>query len=211
MDFWERLDGVATRWDVLAHPFYQRWSAGELSAAELSLYAGQYAHAVRALAAASRDAADGAPGELAAELDEHAAEEEAHIAVWEGFSKAVDADPNAAPLPETAACVEAWAEPHRNPLQTLVALYAIEAAQPAIAQTKRRGLTQHYGFGANSAATAYFDVHVERDLVHAASGRRWIAERLVESDSDACLAVAEGVLEANWRLLDGVERAACAA
>ena len=51
MDLWQRLDDVADRWNVLSHPFYQRWSEGELSSSELAFYAGQYAHAVDALAA----------------------------------------------------------------------------------------------------------------------------------------------------------------
>src|SRR5256885_13158406 len=60
MDLWQRLDDVADRWNVLSHPFYQRWSEGELSSSELAFYAGQYAHAVDALAAAPRHAADDA-------------------------------------------------------------------------------------------------------------------------------------------------------
>ena len=61
MDLIARLDAVRARRDVLAHPFYQRWSEGELSSSELAFYAGQYAHAVDALAAASRHAEDVAP------------------------------------------------------------------------------------------------------------------------------------------------------
>ena len=53
MEFWDRLDAVAERFDVLRHPFYVRWSEGTLRRDELALYAGQYAHAVKALAAAA--------------------------------------------------------------------------------------------------------------------------------------------------------------
>jgi pyrroloquinoline quinone (PQQ) biosynthesis protein C len=82
----------------------------------------------------------------------------------------------------------------------LVALYAIESAQPAIAQTKRDGLLRHYGF-ATGPATAYFDVHVHRDVEHAAQGRVEL-ERLRPAASLATHA--EAVLRANWELLDGV-------
>ena len=47
---WERIERSRERWDVLRHPFYKRWSAGELSAEELARYSGQYRHAVEAIA-----------------------------------------------------------------------------------------------------------------------------------------------------------------
>ena len=31
---WERIEGSRRRWDVLNHPFYKRWTAGELTAEE---------------------------------------------------------------------------------------------------------------------------------------------------------------------------------
>jgi pyrroloquinoline-quinone synthase len=203
MDFWNRLDDVADRFDVLRHPFYVRWSEGALTSGELSLYAGQYAHAVEALAAGTRRAAALDPSATA---EEHATEEEAHVSLWGEFASAVGATP-AEPLPETEDCARAWAGRERGLLPTLVALYAIESAQPAISETKRAGLVEHYGH-APGPATAYFDVHAVRDVEHARAGREAIAARLHESDDhDELLAEAERVLAANWRLLDGVDRA----
>jgi pyrroloquinoline-quinone synthase len=207
MDLWQRLDAAAGRWNVLQHPFYTRWSNGDLRPSELSFYAGQYAHAVRALAGATRHAASLAPNAAAAaELESHAAEEESHIGLWERFGESVDADENATPLDETASCASAWCDPERGYLPTLVALYAIESAQPAISETKRIGLVEHYGFEAGDG-TEYFDLHAVRDVDHAASGRELIQAGLDSAvDADALVAEAQRVLEANWRLLDGVER-----
>ena len=202
MEFWDRLDAAAERFDVLRHPFYVRWSGGTLTPDELALYAGQYAHAVRALADAAGAVAD------SPERAAHAAEEEAHIELWDGFARAAGAG-SAPPLPETTDCVDAWADPNRPPLRTLVALYAIESAQPAISDVKRAGLVDLYGYSPGPA-TAYFDVHTERDLEHARAGREAIAELRDGPDDDALVAEAERVLAANWRLLDGVDRA-CAA
>lgn len=205
MDFWSRLEATADRWNVLRHSFYVRWSNGELSRDELSFYAGQYGHAVGALATATRHAADRAEGAAASELSQHAAEEEAHVDLWAQFAGAVGSEGAGDPLPETAACVDAWADESRDMLPTLVALYAIESAQPAISETKRAGLVEHYGMAPHSPATAYFDLHTVRDHEHADSGRAMIEERLDGADADALIAEAERVLEANWRLLDGVE------
>ena len=51
IDVWERIEQARERWNVLEHPFYQRWSAGELTADELADYSGQYRRAVEAIAA----------------------------------------------------------------------------------------------------------------------------------------------------------------
>jgi pyrroloquinoline quinone (PQQ) biosynthesis protein C len=91
--------------------------------------------------------------------------------------------------------------------RALAARYAIEAGQPAIAETKRDGLVDLYGFE-TGPATAYFDVHATLDHEHAAAHRASIDALLDDADEDALVAAARGVLEANWTLLDGVERLA---
>ncbi|HVL95588.1 MAG TPA: iron-containing redox enzyme family protein [Solirubrobacteraceae bacterium] len=205
MDFWSRLEAVRSRWDVLQHPFYQRWSAGELTRPELAAYAAEYRHAVVALADAAGGAAAQAEPALAAQLREHAAEEAGHVDLWDGFARAAGAAEDVAPAPETADCARVWAGEDRPLLESLVAMYAIESAQPAISETKLAGLREHYGY-ADGPATAYFELHATLDHEHAAAERALIEPRLAGADEAALLAEAERVLEANWRLLDGVER-----
>src|SRR3954451_14501695 len=110
MEIWDRLEAVSDRWNVLRHPFYVRWSDGELTPDELALYAGQYAHAVTALAKATRHAANAAPPEAEPEPAAHAAEEAAHVDLWWHFGDAVGAERAAAPETETAECAGAWAD-----------------------------------------------------------------------------------------------------
>lgn len=206
MEFWSRLEDIRERWNVLEHPFYQRWSMGELTRDELAVYAGEYRHAVVGLADAAAGAADQAGPELQGALRRHAAEEASHVEMWDGFADAFGGDTDRAPAPESAACAQAWAgDGERDLLTSLVALYAIESAQPAISQTKLDGLRAHYGVQ-DGPATAYFELHAELDKEHAAAERKLIEPRLPDADVDALLAEAERVLEANWRLLDGVER-----
>lgn len=205
MDFFDRLEGARARCNVLEHPFYQRWSAGELSREELATYAGEYRHAVVALAQATTNAARAAEPAMRAQLEEHAAEEVAHIELWDEFAAAVGGDDTDEPAPETAACVATWAGDGRPLEPTLVTLYAIESGQPAISETKLAGLRAHYGVQ-DEAALAYFELHATRDHEHAAAGRALIEARLPETDEDWLLAEADGALRANWKLLDGVER-----
>ena len=84
MDFFSRVEAARERHNVLEHPFYQRWSAGELTLEELADYAGQYRHAVVALANASEWAA-----RLDPELEGHAAEEASHVALWDDFTQTI--------------------------------------------------------------------------------------------------------------------------
>ena len=205
MDFFDRLEGARARCNVLEHPFYQRWTAGELSREELATYAGEYRHAVVALAQATAAAAQAAEPGIRVQLHEHAAEEAAHVDLWDDFARAVGGLQDADPAPETVACTATWALEGRELLPTLVALYAIESGQPAISRTKLEGLRANYGIE-DDRATAYFGLHATRDHEHAAAGRALIEARLGEADADALLAEAEAVLRANWELLDGVER-----
>jgi pyrroloquinoline-quinone synthase len=194
-NFFAQVDEVRTRWDVLRHPFYERWSRGELAPDELAFYAGQYRHAVVALADASAHAGD----------DRHAEVERSHVALWDGFLDFVGGSVDAVPTPETAACAAVWADARRDPAATLATLYAIEAAQPAISETKRAGLIEHYGATPGSDATRYFDVHAVLDRVHAAHDRDALVGVMNPGDDGRLLAEIEQVLKANWQLLDGVQ------
>jgi pyrroloquinoline-quinone synthase len=197
---WERIDEARERWNVLRHPFYQRWSDGELSREELARYSGQYRHAVEAIASLSAAVADALPERE--ELRRHAAEELGHVRLWDGFVNELDGDAAATPTPETADCAKTWTA-DGDALELLARLYAVEVAQPAISRTKREGLLERYGFS-DGAGTAYFKVHEGRDIEHAAEVRELIAELAGEADADRLAAAAEAAYEANWRLLDGV-------
>ncbi len=205
-DVWESIEQARERWNVLEHPFYQRWSAGELTREELAAYSGQYRHATAAIARLSASVAESAPPAERAALRRHAAEEADHVALWDGFVDAVGGDSSAAPTPETRECVAAWtAEDDR--LSQLVRLYAIESGQPQISRTKREGLATHYGIG-DGDGNEYFRLHEKADVHHAAEGRSLIEAHLDGADPDALAAAAEEAFRANWHLLDGISIAA---
>ena len=199
---WDRIEEARARWNVLEHPFYQRWSAGELSPAELADYSGQYRHAVTAIAELSAYVADQLPSDP--ELVEHAREESEHVSLWDGFIAAVGGRDDAAPHPQTVECVASWTRDD-GAVAALARLYAVESGQPQISQTKLEGLADHYGVTAEPG-TAYFTLHRGRDVEHAAEGRELLAH-LIAGDADgeqAAVDAAEQAFQANWKLLDGV-------
>jgi pyrroloquinoline-quinone synthase len=199
---WDRIERSRETHNVLEHPFYVRWSAGELTREELARYAGQYRHATEALARLCSDAAEVAPESRRDELSRHAAEEADHVGLWDSFVEATGGEIGAEPTAETAECVQAWTAPEGY-LSALARLYAIESGQPEIARTKLDGLTRFYGID-GATENEYFTVHEKADVAHTEQSRRLLEESMSAKDEDEIVAAAESAFRANWRLLDGV-------
>jgi len=218
MDVLARIDQARRTCNVLEHPFYERWSAGELSAEELDFYAGEYRHAVLALAEASEAVAAKAEPEHRGGLERHAAEERSHVALWDEFAKAASCKGQEhaqstltrEPLGETARCAQAWTA-GSDALEHLAVIYAIEAGQPEIARTKLEGLTERYGYSPEGPAVEYFQLHATLDVEHARQARELIAELMsadeaqAQASAERMVSRATAALQGNWELLDGVE------
>ncbi len=98
-----------------------------MRADELALYSGQYRHAVVALADLAATGGD----------TEHAREERRHVDLWDDFVAACGGEA-AEPLPETRELV-ATLRASAPGAETDAVLYALEASQPAVSETKLPG------------------------------------------------------------------------
>lgn len=191
------LDGVTTRWNLLRHSFYKRWTDGTLTREELRDYVGQYAHIVRAVPVWLEQV----PGGDSAELARHADEERSHIALWDQFGQAIGLSSDAIrSVPANAATRELLQRGDTLATKGLAAavVWAMEAQTPAVAEAKLAGLDRHYGIDAESGG-AYFDVHRTLDVDHAAE----LLAHCHEGSGEA----AESMSEALWAVLSSVELA----
>jgi len=218
--FFDKLEAKIVPYDLLKHPFYQAWSAGELTRTDLREYASEYWHIVSAfptlLSALHSNLPD---SDLRRTVLRNLSDEEGigardgrpHSDLWMDFAKGMGADsPEVVERsinPETHALIETFRKlMHQQPAKALAALYAYESRVPEIARTKAEGLAAHYS--ADDVTRRYFTLHEKADIFHAKVWRNALAEQTcgnAATEATACDA-AETVARALWCSLDGVER-----
>jgi len=198
--------------DLLTHPFYRAWSAGELRAEDLARYAEQYRFQVTALPELLRRARSLiCDADTEAELSRNLDDEEgrtgvAHALLWEAFGAAVGAAAEASPLPETRAAAESLAAlVGEDEVTALAALWAYEVQTARVADTKETGL-KCYGVD-SPAALRFFRLHGDLDVHHARGLLGSIERCLARGASlEAAKAAVERSARAQWTFLDGAER-----
>jgi len=189
-DFFQQLDARIAKYDLLRHPFYQAWAAGELTREDLQEYACEYYHHVEAfptyLAELGIRLEEGElrRAVLANMSDEKGGEDvygepsPAHSELWLDFAEGMGASRNMrghAPLPAIRRLLSFF---HRvvqqgTPEEALATFYAYESQVPRVAQEKARGLEHMYA--ADGKTRGYFTLHttagVSLPSVEAATGQ----------------------------------------
>lgn len=186
---------------LLDHPFYQRWSRGEVSVAELRAYAAQYRHFEAALPSHLRAVAAAATCDALREQALHnLADEATHLQLFDAFAAALgDARP-AAPSPAMARLLDVYAAARaRSAAEGFAALLAYEAQSPDVAASKAQGLRDH-GILDGDDALRFWDLHAHLDREHA----QWALDALERSGADPQRvgAAVEAAAAAWWAFLD---------
>jgi pyrroloquinoline-quinone synthase len=220
-EFFVQVEERIERYNLLKHPFYNAWTAGELTREDLCEYAAEYWHHVSAfpsyLSALHSRLQDGATRRMIATnlADEEgigAPDGRAHSDLWMDFARGMgtsEADVKARALrPETQQLISSFERIARegSTAAALSAFYAYESRVPAIAREKAVGLKNLYG--ADSATTRYFTLHQTADALHSNVWRTLISSELAKVPGAAAEALnaAEQTAAALWSALDGVER-----
>jgi pyrroloquinoline-quinone synthase len=152
--FWDKVDREIAKYDLLKHPFYQAWSAGELTQQDLKFYAQQYFHQVSEFPAYLTSLHSRLPeGAMRRAVLANAFEEECdstpHSQLWirfvEGMGGAESDLAGETPIPELANLVKTFrAMAAEAPVASVVgALFAYESQVPRIAAEKLSGLKRH--------------------------------------------------------------------
>jgi len=220
--FFEALDARIAKYDLLCHPFYQAWAAGQLTRADLQEYARNYYHHVEAFPTylaelgIRLDESDLRRAILANMADEKGLEDAfgkpapAHSELWLDFAEGMGARramQSHRPLPEIRELTAFFHQVASDgtPEEALAAFYAYESQVPRVAKEKARGLQEMYG--ADDRTTAYFTLHATADVFHSQVWRQQLAKRL-ESHPEAAekaLDAGENAAKALWQALDGIE------
>jgi pyrroloquinoline-quinone synthase len=209
--FFTELDRRIAQHDLLCHPFYKAWTAGELTRDELRDYAGQYFHHVAAFPEYLSTFADRlSAGELRSAVLENKDGEQGHDQLWLDFAEAMGGQRcGAPPVAEVSALVNDFDRIAREgaSAEVLAAFYAYESQVPGVAKEKARGLRDLYCAG--DKACRYFDLHQTADLHHSNVWREQLGKLITGDDADAAeraLNAAERAAQSLYHALDGIER-----
>jgi pyrroloquinoline-quinone synthase len=225
-EFFEHIEAAITRYDLLCHPFYKAWAAGELSRGDLREYACDYYHHVEAFPSYLAEFAvrldDGVlrRAVLANMCDEkglenglrrQSAEDSVpHSALWLDFAEAMGARRDMRGYLPVGEVLELIRHFHRvagegTAEEALAAFYAYESQVPRVAREKERGLRDMYG--ADDKTCGYFSLHSTADVYHANVWRMQLENRIAANPeaAQAALDAAENTAKMLWQALDGIE------
>ncbi|MGZ4196187.1 MAG: thiaminase II/PqqC family protein [Solirubrobacteraceae bacterium] len=198
------------QWSFQRHPFMQRWLSGELTTADLQLFAGEHYHAVLALERAARHGAALADGLLAEQLARYADEQEEAVELWCEFAVATGWGGagwyfGEDPLPQTLDCAHllSGAGGRRSLLTHLATIYAFESAMAEQTPLQLDALVLCYGF--DRASTRYYELAPERAAWAALVAEGALVNLLPITSSSALVDHADLIYRSYLDLLTGVD------
>lgn len=214
--FLETLEERIARYDLLYHPYYKAWTAGQLTRDDLREYAGDYYHHVAAfptyLSTLHSRLNDGEVRRaVLRNLCDEEIEGRSHSELWLDFAEGMGADRGAVrerePLAEVRELIAEFRRVARegSTAEALAAFYAYESQVPRVAKQKADGLAQRYG--ADAKTCGYFELHQFADVEHSDVWRELLSAEIAAhpEQAEAALNAAESAAKALWHAVDGME------
>jgi pyrroloquinoline-quinone synthase len=221
-EFLDQLEARVAKYDLLCHPFYKAWSAGELTRDDLRAYAEDYYHHVEAFPsylaafALRLNESELRRAVLANMCDEKGEQDRGgndavpHSELWLDFAAGMGSSRNLEahnPIPEIRQLIEHFQRVANEgaPAEALAAFYAYESQVPRVATEKNRGLREMYA--ADDKTRRYFTLHATADVYHSRVWRNQLEKQVAQNPetADAALNAAEKAAQNLWHALDGIE------
>ena len=171
----KQLDNKLDKFHLLKHPFYVAWNNGELSQEILQDYAEQYYQHIKAFPryiSATHSLCEDIEQRkiLLDNLSDEEDFEKDHPMLWKQFALAVGANSEKVETIKhevfTKDMIDNFFRLSRSSYaEGLGALYAYERQVPEIADTKIKGLVEHYNVSSDEGLE-YFVVHKDADVEH---------------------------------------------
>lgn len=175
MQYLNTLNEKLDKFHLLDHPFYVAWNKGELNQTILRDYAEQYYQHIKAFPryiSATHSICEDIDNRkiLLDNLSDEEDFDKDHPMLWKQFALAVGADENTVETVNqesfTKDMIDNFFKLARSSYaEGLGSLYAYERQVPEIANTKIRGLIDHYNVSSDEGLE-YFVVHKDADVEH---------------------------------------------
>ena len=210
--FSKELNKKLDEYHLLKHPFYKSWNEGKLTRKIIKDYAEQYYQHVKAFPRYIS-----ATHSICEDLDkrrillENLQDEEKkgadHPTLWKNFALAIGADPKKIEEVKkydfTKELIDNFFKNGRSSYaEGLGSLYTYERQVPEIADTKIRGLKNHYGVNSKEGLE-FFEVHKEADVYHREACEK-LLDGLSKNEQEKAEKAALSTAKYLWNFLSGM-------
>ena len=216
MTFSEKLKDSLSAYHLLLHPFYQGWTRGEISKDTLKEYSMQYYTHVKAfpryISATHSKCEDMEKRRILLEnlVDEEGLNGgEPHPELWLRFAEGLGVPRKEVKKHPARKSIENVVEVFLSAARSsyaegLASLYAYEYQVPEVAETKIKGLEEHYGVN-DDRSLSFFKVHQEADVHHRKECEKLIDD-FSEKEQAPALKAASRSAKALWDFLSDIHQ-----
>ena len=210
--FSKELNEKLDQYHLLKHPFYKSWNEGKLNREIIKDYAEQYYQHVKAfpryISATHSLCEDIEKRKILLEnLQDEENQDADHPKLWKNFASAMGADKSKIDSVNKEKFTEDMIDNffkngRASYAEGLASLYTYERQIPEIAETKIRGLKDHYGVSSKEGLE-FFEVHKAADKHHRAACEK-LLDGLTKTEQDKAEKSALSTAKYLWNFLTGM-------
>ena len=210
--FSKELNKKLDEYHLLKHPFYKSWNEGKLTREIIKDYAEQYYQHVKAfpryISATHSLCEDLEKRRILLEnLQDEEKKGADHPTLWKNFALAIGADvkkiEEVKKYDFTKDLIDNFFKNGRSSYaEGLGSLYTYERQVPEIADTKIRGLKNHYGVNSKEGLE-FFEVHKKADVYHREACEK-LLDGLSKEEKDKAEKAALSTAKYLWNFLSGM-------